>query len=230
MEDFKGMEAEFDAIMRSDAIERTLARARRNIPNFDSQTVKRNTKEEPHMKVQKKTWIILGVVAAVILLIICLFAGTNNRAISLEEQLNTATAEINVAEKRRADLVYNLADAVLSYQDYERSTYELIAAARASAQSGHVDDAEMVLSAVAEQYPELKANENYQQLMTELAITENSIAQYRNNYNEQARSYHNFVRKFPNNILLNIMGYTAVDSDYTAYNAPQDAPQNLFDR
>lgn len=221
MEDFK---------MRSDSIEQVLSRVRRNIPNFDSQTVKRHTKEESPMKVQKKTWIILGVIAAVILLIVCLFAGANNRAISLEEQLNTATAEINVAEKRRADLVYNLADAVLSYQDYERGTYELIAAARASAQSGHVDDAEMVLSAVAEQYPELKANENYQQLMTELAITENSIAQYRNNYNEQARAYHNFVRKFPNNVLLNIMGYTVVDSDYTAYNAPQDAPQNLFDR
>ena len=182
------------------------------------------------MKIQKKTWIVAAVIAAVILLIVSLFAGANNHAISLEEQLHTAAAEINVAEKRRADLVYNLADAVLSYQDYERGTYELIAAARASAQSGHVDDAEMVLSAVAEQYPELKANENYQQLMTELAITENSIAQYRNNYNEQARSYHSFVRSFPNNILLRIMGYTTVDSGYTAYNASQDAPQNLFDQ
>ena len=86
----------------------------------------------------------------------------------------------------------------------------------------------MVLTAVAEQYPELKANENYQQLMTELAITENSIAQFRNNYNEQARAYNNFVRKFPNNILLNIMGYSAVDSRYTDYNASEDAPQNLF--
>ena len=134
------------------------------------------------MKIQKKTWIILGVVIAVILSVVWLFAGTNNRAITLEEQLNTATAEIKVAEKRRVDLVYNLADAVLSYQDYERGTYEMVAAARASAQSGRVEDAEMVLTAVAEQYPELKANENYQQLMTELAITENSIAQFRNNY------------------------------------------------
>lgn len=182
------------------------------------------------MQIQKKTWIIIGVVAAVILSVVWSFAGTNNRAITLEEQLNTATAEIKVAEKRRVDLVYNLADAVLSYQDYERDTYERVAAARASAQSGRIEDAEMVLAAVAEQYPELKASENYQQLMTELAITENSIAQYRNNYNEQARAYNNFVRKFPNNILLNIMGYSAVDSNYTDYNAPEDAPQDLFDR
>ncbi len=182
------------------------------------------------MKIPKKTWIILGVVIAVILSVVWLFAGTNNRAITLEEQLNTATADINVAEKRRVDLVYNLADAVLSYQDYERGTYELVTAARASAQSGRVEDAEMVLTAVAEQYPELKASENYQQLMTELAITENSIAQFHNNYNEQARAYNNFVRKFPNNILLNIMGYSVVDSRYTDYNASEDAPQNLFNQ
>lgn len=104
------------------------------------------------MKIPKKTWIILGVVIAVILSVVWLFAGTNNRAITLEEQLNTATAEINVAEKRRVDLVYNLADAVLSYQNYERGTYEMVTAARASAQSGRVEDAEMVLAAVAEQY------------------------------------------------------------------------------
>ena len=85
-----------------------------------------------------------------------------------------------------------------------------------------------VLNAVSEQYPELKANENYQQLMTELAMTENSIAQYRNNYNEQVKAYNKFVRQFPNSIILGIMGYAPIETQYTDYDAPEDAPTDLF--
>lgn len=64
--------------------------------------------------------------------------------------------------------------------------------------------------------------------MNELALTENQIAQYRNNYNEQIKTYNNTVRKFPNNLILNILGYEKIDTEYTDYNAPTDAPQELF--
>ena len=80
----------------------------------------------------------------------------------------------------------------------------------------------------AEQYPELKANENYKQLMTELALTENQIAQYRNNYNQQVRAYNKLVRSFPTGFLLRVMNYQTIDTTYTDYDAPEDAPQNLF--
>lgn len=63
----------------------------------------------------KTTWIIVGIVLAVILLIVGIFAGANNKAVFLEEQINGAQANINVAEKRRVDLVYNLVDAVQAY-------------------------------------------------------------------------------------------------------------------
>ena len=176
----------------------------------------------------KTTWIILGIVLAVILLVIGIFAGANNKAVFLEEQINGAQANINVAEKRRVDLVYNLVDAVQAYQDYEGKTLEAITEARANAESGDIEEAKLSITAVAEAYPELKANENYQQLMNELAMTENQIAQYRNNYNEQVRSYNKMIRSFPNNIILNILGYEKIEVVYTDYDAPVDAPQNLF--
>lgn len=176
----------------------------------------------------KTTWIVVGIVFAIILLIGGLFISPNNKAIFLEEQINAAQADINVAEKRRYDLVFNLVDAVQSYQDYEGETMESIVSARNSMEHGDVEGAQMEITAVAEAYPELKANENYKQLMNELALTENQIAQYRNNYNEQVRSYNKMVRSFPNNIILNILGYEAIDTTYTDYDAPVDAPQDLF--
>lgn len=176
----------------------------------------------------KATWIVVGIVFAIILLIGGLFISSNNKAIFLEEQINAAQADINVAEKRRYDLVFNLVDAVQSYQDYEGETMESIVSARNSMEHGDVEGAQIEITAVAEAYPELKANENYKQLMNELALTENQIAQYRNNYNEQVRSYNKMVRSFPNNIILNILGYEAIDTTYTEYDAPVDAPQNLF--
>lgn len=176
----------------------------------------------------KATWIVVGIVFAIILLIGGLFISSNNKAIFLEEQINAAQADINVAEKRRYDLVFNLVDAVQSYQDYEGESMESIVSARNSMEHGDVEGAQMEITAVAEAYPELKANENYKQLMNELALTENQIAQYRNNYNEQVRSYNKMVRSFPNNIILNILGYEAIDTTYTDYDAPVDAPQDLF--
>ena len=176
----------------------------------------------------KTTWIVVGIVLAIILLIGGLFISSNNKAIFLEEQINAAQADINVAEKRRYDLVFNLVDAVQSYQDYEGETMERIVSARSSMEHGDVEGAQIEITAVAEAYPELKANENYKQLMNELALTENQIAQYRNNYNEQVRSYNKMVRSFPNNIILNILGYETIDTTYTEYDAPVDAPQDLF--
>ena len=176
----------------------------------------------------KATWIVVGIVFAIILLIGGLFISSNNKAIFLEEQINAAQADINVAEKSRYDLVFNLVDAVQSYQDYEGETMESIVSARNSMEHGDVEGAQIEITAVAEAYPELKANENYKQLMNELALTENQIAQYRNNYNEQVRSYNKMVRSFPNNIILNILGYEAIDTTYTDYDAPVDAPQDLF--
>lgn len=98
----------------------------------------------------KATWIVVGIVFAIILLIGGLFISSNNKAIFLEEQINAAQADINVAEKRRYDLVFNLVDAVQSYQDYEGETMESIVSARNSMEHGDVEGAQIEITAVAE--------------------------------------------------------------------------------
>ena len=84
------------------------------------------------------------------------------------------------------------------------------------------------IAAVAEAYPELKSNENYKQLMTELATTENLIAQYRTNYNTQVGKYKSYVKGFPTRYFLTWTGYTPIECELLDYAAPKDAPANLF--
>lgn len=176
----------------------------------------------------KKILISLGIVLGVILMIIGMFIGTNNTAISLEEQIKESRSSINIQEKRREDLIYNLVDTVESYNKYEQDTMSKIIEARTKANNGNVEEAEILINAVAEQYPELKSNENYKTLMTELAVTENIIAEHRNNYNIQVKQYNKHVKTFPNSAILSMMGYEKLDNTYLEYEASEDAPKNLF--
>lgn len=176
----------------------------------------------------KKILIGLGIIIAIILMIVGMFVGTNNTAINLEEQIKESKSSINIQEKRREDLIYNLVDTVESYNKYEQDTMTKIIEARAEASSGNVEEAEVLINAVAEQYPELKSNENYKTLMTELTVTENLIAEHRNNYNIQVKQYNKHIKKFPNKIILNMMGYEKLDNTYLEYEASEDAPRNLF--
>lgn len=176
----------------------------------------------------KKILIISGIVLGVVLMIVSMFIGTNNTAINLEEQFKESKSSINIQEKRREDLIYNLVDTVESYNKYEQDTMTKIVEARTKASNGNVEEAETLINAVAEQYPELKSNENYKSLMTELAITENLIAEHRNNYNIQVKQYNKHIKKFPNNIILNMMGYKKLDNTYLEYETSENTPKNLF--
>ncbi|MBQ3513465.1 MAG: LemA family protein [Lachnospiraceae bacterium] len=178
----------------------------------------------------KTNWkipLIIGV-AVISITLLCIFGvqGSQNKAIALEEQINTAESDINIQEKRRIDLIYNLADCVMQYDKHEAETLTAIVEGRGSA--GDIENVTTSITAVSEAYPELKSNENYKQLMTELAMTENLIAEYRSNYNKQIKEYNRYVRKFPTRIFLNMTGYEAQEYTYLNYNAPVDAPQNLF--
>lgn len=177
----------------------------------------------------KRTLIILGVVVSIILLIVVKFTTTNNKAISLEEQIKESKSGINIQEKRRADLLINMVDAIKSYNNYEQETMTKIIEARNKAANGQTIEAETMITALAEQYPELKSNENYKQYLTELATTENIIAEYRNNYNIQVKTYNKYIKRFPNNLILQMMGYDKLDNTYLEYNTTEDAPTNLFE-
>ena len=168
-----------------------------------------------------------GVIA---IILFCVFGvqSSQNKAIALEEQVNTAASDINVQEKRRVDLIYNLADAVMQYDKHEAETLKAIAEGRGS--TGSIENVTTAITAVAEAYPELKSNENYKTLMNELSMTENLIAEYRSNYNKSIKEYNRYVRKFPTRIFLNMLGYEVMEYEYLNYNVSSDAPQNLFDR
>lgn len=171
--------------------------------------------------------IIAAGVVAVILLGIFGIQGAQNQAFVLEESVNTANSDIKVQEKRRVDLVYNLADCVKQYDKHEAETLSAIVEGRGSA--GDIENVTTAIAAVAEAYPELKSNENYKELMNELSITENLIAEYRSNYNKEIKEYNRYIRKFPTRIFLSWLGYESQNYTYLDYNAPADAPQKLFE-
>jgi len=190
----------------------------------------------------EKIGIGVGVGAAVLLIIIfiAVWISLRNKLFRLKNQVEEAWSTIDVQLKKRYDLIPNLVETVKGYAKHESGTLEAVIKARNIAISAKTTDekinAENALSGtlkslfkLKEAYPELKANENYQQLMNELAMTENQIAQYRNNYNEQVRSYNKMIRSFPSNIILSMLGYEKIEATYTDYGAPVDAPQNLFD-
>lgn len=178
----------------------------------------------------KNTWklalIIVAGIIAVIMLCVFIVQGAQNTAFSLEESVNTAMSDISVQEKRRVDLVYNLADCVMEYDEHEAQTLKDIVEGRGS--TGDIENVTTAITAVAEAYPDLKSSDLYKELMNELAITENLIAEYRSNYNQQVKSYNRYVRKFPTRMFLNMLGYEVIDFGYLEYDAPVDAPQNLF--
>mgnify|MGYP004507525707 CR=1 FL=1 len=178
----------------------------------------------------KKILIGLGIIVGIILMIVGICTGINNTAINLEEQIKESKSSINIQEKRREDLIYNLVDTVESYNKYEQDTMTKIIEARSKASNGQVEEAELLINAVAEQYPELKSSENYKTLMTELAVTENLIAEHRNNYNIQIKQYNKHIKTFPNSIILNIIGYEKLDNTYLQLDTSNDAPRNLFEK
>ncbi len=173
--------------------------------------------------------IIGGVILGIIILFISVGAGVNNGAIGLEEQVNNTRSAVTIQEKRRADLIINLVDTVKSYNNYEQETMTKIVEARQKATNGNVEEAQLIISAVAEQYPELKSQENYKYLMTELSTTENLIAEHRTTYNNKIKEYNRYVRRFPTNIILSMFGYEKQDFDYLEFKDSEDSPKNLWD-
>lgn len=181
------------------------------------------------MKINKKTLIIAGIVVAFVIMLAGVFASTNNRAISLEEQVISADSNIQTQEKRRTDLIYNLADCVKQYDKHEAETLLGVAELRSAGGEVDIENVTTSIAAVAEAYPELKSNENYKELMNELSITENLIAEYRNAYNNEVRTYKKYVRKFPHRQILGIMGYEVIDYSYLQYSEADRQPiSNLF--
>lgn len=174
-----------------------------------------------------KKYIIIFV-SVLFCFLMCVFGvqSAQNKAIRLEEAIGQADSDIKVQEKRRVDLVYNLADTVKQYDKHESET--LTSLADGMSKGNNVENAQTAIAAVAYAYPELKSNENYKELMNELSVTENLIAQHRENYNKSVTKYNNYVKGFPARMFLNWTGYEVQEMKRLDYGVSSDAPQNLF--
>lgn len=173
--------------------------------------------------------IIVGIILALILLTVFALNSIPNKAISYEEQITTAQSEIKIQEKRRADLIPNLVDCVKEYDKHEYETLMAVVEARGTNSDSSVQEIQTMINAVAEQYPDLKSNENYKELMNELSTTENKIAQVRSNYNEWVTKYNSYIKKFPNRQILNFLGYEVTEYQKLTFDVSSDASTDLFD-
>ncbi len=182
-------------------------------------------------------WVIIGIV--VILLFI--FMATYNKLVRLRNQVKNAWAQIDVQLKRRYDLIPNLVETVKGYVKHERETLEAVTNARnmaqqlASAGAGERAKAEGELSsalsrllAVVENYPDLKANQNFLALQEELTSTENKISFSRQYYNDSVLRYNNQTQVFPSNIIANLTGFKADEFFEVALAAEKEAPKVSF--
>lgn len=158
--------------------------------------------------------IILGVLAFLVIWAVGIYNGLVKLKIRTEE----AASDIDVQLKRRHDLIPNLVNTVKGYASHESGTFEKVTAARNAAMNAQgmaeKAEAENMLSntlkslfAVAEAYPELKANQNFMHLQEELVDTEDKIQASRRFYNANARDFNTKMQVFPNNILANMFGY-----------------------
>ena len=178
----------------------------------------------------KKSKIIIWA-SAVLAVLVIFFAGAisiSNGQIKRQQEVQTAKANISKEEERRIDLFKNMVDAVQSYNHYESSTQQKIVDARAKANQGKINQASQSLNVVVERYPELKSQSNYKQAMLEFSITENRLANYRENYNDEVQSYNIYVRRFPNHQILNMMGNSTRTYEPLHYNVDNAKATNLF--
>ena len=151
---------------------------------------------------------------------------SKNKAIGLEQAVETAMSDIKVQEKARFDKLPNMVDCVKAYDKHEAEILLAIVEGRGS--DGDIENVTTAISAVAEAYPELKSSENYQTLMLEMASIENLLSQYRQSYNKQVGTYNRYVKGFPARAFLAWTGYEPVEYELLDYGAPVDAPTNLF--
>ncbi len=189
----------------------------------------------------KKSSIILIAVVAVLALW-CISA--YNSLVQLDEKVTAAWGNVETQYQRRADLIPNLVEVVKGYAKHEQGTLTAVIEARSKATSVTIDPSNITpeelakyqeaqqgvtgalgkLLAVAEAYPDLKANENFKELQSQLEGTENRIAESRRTFNEAAKAYNMKLRTFPNNILGGIFGLSTrsyFESEYGANKAPK---------
>ncbi len=170
-----------------------------------------------------------------------------NTMVDKQEAVNSAWSNVENQYQRRSDLIPNLVNTVKGYASHEKETLDAVVSARAKATQmtvdaknltpekleafqkaqGEVSSALGKLLAITENYPELKANENFQELQAQLEGTENRISVERRTFNEVTKDYNTYIRKFPNNIISSMFGFEK-KSYFEAVTGAEKAPEVKF--
>ncbi|WP_372918280.1 LemA family protein [Salegentibacter sp.] len=196
-----------------------------------------------------KKWLIPAIIIAIVVFVIYSFtAGVNNTAVQKEENAKMAWANVESSYQRRNDLIGNLVQTVEGAADFERGTLTDVIEARSRATSVNVDadnlSADQIqqfqqaqsgvssalsrLLVTVERYPDIKANQNFLQLQSQLEGTENRINVARDRYNEAVADYNTYIRVFPNNIFAGMFGFERIER-FQADAGAEDVPDVEFD-
>ena len=195
----------------------------------------------------KKGLVILLVVGAVLAGLFFWFQGNYNNMVKMDEGVQAAWSQVENVYQRRADLIPNLVATVKGYAAHEQQTLEGVISARSKATQITIDAENLTpdelakyqkaqgelgaalgkLLAITENYPELKANENFMSLQSQLEGTENRIAVERKKFNEAARNYNTVIRQFPKNIVASMFGFEKKPY-FEAQEGAQQAPVVAF--
>ena len=192
-----------------------------------------------------KILIIVGILAMIVFWAV----GIYNKMTNLDEAATSAWQKVEAEYQRRADLIPNVENTVKGAADYERGTLEAVIEARSKATSMKIDPSNLTeenlaayqqaqdqlssaisrLLVVVERYPELKANANFEHLITELEGTENRIKTARNNFNEAVQTYNTTIRRFPNNMFAGMFGFEK-KAYFQAKEGAENAPEVNFEK
>lgn len=191
----------------------------------------------------KKTGIIIAVIVILALIIVNLY----NTMVTREEAVKTSWSQVENQYQRRADLIPNLVNTVKGYAVHEKGTLESVVNARTQATKTTIDPSNLTeealkkfqesqnqlggalsrLMMVVERYPDLKANQNFSELQAQLEGTENRISVERKRFNETAKDYNTYLRKFPNNVISGIFGFST-KAYFTADEGSEKTPEVKF--
>ncbi len=194
---------------------------------------------------KRKSLIVLAVVVVAAIGIFSWFKGSYNAMVQRSETVQAQLGNVENQYQRRADLIPNLVNTVQGYASHEQNTLTEVVNARAKATQVHIDidDAEAMarfnqaqgelssalsrLMAISESYPDLKANQNFRDLQTQLEGTENRIAVERRKFNEEARAFNTYIKMFPRNLLAGMFGFQPM-AYFEAQEGARTAPEVQF--
>ncbi len=194
-----------------------------------------------------KNWILIGGAILTAFLIYSFFSGSYNKMVNYDETVITAWANVENVYQRRADLIPNLVNTVKGYASHEKETLTGVVEARSKATGVSIDPSNLTaetmqqfqqaqtglssalskLMVVVERYPDLKANQNFLELQSQLEGTENRIAVERRKFNESVKGYNMYIRSFPRNMVAGVYGFER-KVQFTADEGAAKAPEVNF--